>query len=243
MKKYRIDGKSGTALENVRRGAIAAICCLALSWVLAALQRVRAEEYREIETRLLRTEGFGLAELTRIAGADAGLELDACDTHSQRTVLLAEMPLADSSLRSGNTGEFDRHIERIERRSRRILSCAPRDSLAWLVLFSLEVTHGRLTDRAFKMLERSYESSPNESWIAVRRVVVAMPVILLVPEPLRSEILREFRSLIRNRLIDDAARSFVHASQRVRLLLLAEVGKLDVADQRAFSEILLRLGA
>jgi hypothetical protein len=199
--------------------------------------------YRDIERRLLRSESFDLGTLRRVSENDAARGLSVCDTRSQRALLLMEMPLAEAALRSGNAVEFDRLVDALEIRSRRVLGCAPRDSFAWLVLFSLEVLHGRLTEHTFDLLATSYENSPNEAWISVRRIVVAMPIVLLADEPLRKQILKEFQSLIRNRLVDDAARSYARASQSVRSLLLDQIGELDLPQRRAFSEALLKFAS
>jgi len=49
-----------------------------------------------------------------------------------------EMPLAEAALRSGAASEFDRRIQSLEARSRQVLSCAPRESFAWLLAFDLK---------------------------------------------------------------------------------------------------------
>jgi hypothetical protein len=228
----------------LRLALTAAIGCLSLAWAVSVLPRSEVVDgYRDIEHRLLRSETFDLTTLRRVSESDASRDLSVCDTHSQRALLLTEMPLAEAALRSGNAVEFDRLVDALEIRSRRIVSCAPRDSFAWLVLFSLEVLHGRLTEHTFDLLATSYENSPNEAWISVRRIVVAMPIVLLADEPLRKRIIKEFQLLVRNRLVDDAARCYAGASQSARSLLLDQIGELDPTQRRAFSEALLKLGS
>ena len=149
-----------------------------------------------------------------------------------------EMPLAEVALRSGASREFDQRIQSIETRSRRILSCAPRNSFVWLLMFNLEVLRGKLDENSFNMLAMSYETSPNEAWISVRRIVVAMPLVLVAPEPLRKKILFEFLQLVRNGFVDDAARSYLAASGPIRSLLQTKVQQLDLPGQKAFSDAL-----
>jgi len=95
-------------------------------------------------------------------------------------------------------GEFDQRVQSLEARSRQVLSCTPRESFVWLLAFNLEVLHGRLNEQSFNLLAMSYETSPNEAWISIRRIIVAMPLILVAPEPVRQKILFEFQQLIRN---------------------------------------------
>lgn len=224
----------------LRLALTAAIGCLSLAWAVSVLPRSEAVDgYRDIDHRLLRSETFDLTTLRRVSESDASRGLSVCDTHSQRALLLMEMPLAETALRSGNAVEFDR----LEIRSRRIVSCAPRDSFAGLVLFSLEVLHGRLTERTSDLLVTSYENSPNEAWISLRRIVVAKSIVLLANEPLRKTILKEFQLLAQNRLVDDAARCYARASPSVQSLLLDQIEELDLPRRRAFSEALLKFGS
>jgi hypothetical protein len=152
-----------------------------------------------------------------------------------------EMPLAEAALRSGDTVEFDQRIQSLEARSRRILSCTPRESFVWLLLFNLEVLHGLLNEHSFSLLAMSYETSPNEAWISIRRIVVAMPLVLIAPEPLRERILFEFQQLIRHGFVDEAARSYLAASEVIRSLLQTQMEQLDLPRQKAFSDALQKL--
>jgi hypothetical protein len=227
---------------DVRRALTLTIGCLGLVWGVFALpQSEAADEFWDIESHLLRFETFSKATLTRILESQASEGLNACDTHSQRAIWLMEMPLAEDALQSGATKEFDRRIQSLETRSRRMLSCTPRESFAWLLAFNLEVLHGLLNEHAFNMLAMSYETSPNEAWISVRRIIVAIPLVLLAPEPLRQRILFEFRQLIRYGFVDEAARCYSSASGPIRSLLQTQIEQLDLREQKVFSDSLQRL--
>jgi hypothetical protein len=152
-----------------------------------------------------------------------------------------EMPLAEAALRSGATTEFDQRVQSLETRSRQILSCSPREAFVWLVAFDLELLHGRLNEQSFNLLAMSYETSPNEAWISIRRIIVAMPLVLIAPEPVQREILTEFQQLVRNGFVDDAARSYLNASGPIRSLLQSQIERLDVPRQKAFSDALQKL--
>jgi hypothetical protein len=213
-----------------------------LVWGIFALPGSEtADDFRDLESHLLRFETFSPTTLARTLENQASQNLSPCDTHSQRAMLLMEMPLAEAALRSGAVNEFDRRIQSLETRSRRILSCTPRESFVWLLLFNLEILHGRLNEQAFNLLAMSYETSPNEAWISIRRIIVAMPMVLIAPESLRQKILFEFQQLIRNGFVDDAARSYLTASGSIRSLLQAQIGKLGLPQQEAFSDALQKL--
>ncbi len=215
---------------------------LGLVWGIFVLpESEAADDFRDVESRLLRSETFNRTTVTQTLASKASETLTGCDTHSQRAMLLMEMPLAEAALRSGASTEFDRHIRSLEARSRRILSCTPRESFAWLLAFDLQVLHGQLDERSFNLLAMSYETSPNEAWISLRRIVVAMPLVLVAPEPVRQNILNEFQQLMRNGFMDDAARAYLNSSRPVRSLLLTQIGKSAADTQKAFSDALQRL--
>jgi hypothetical protein len=152
-----------------------------------------------------------------------------------------EMPLTEAALRSGATAEFDRHIQSLESRSRGLLSCTPRDSFVWLLKFNLEILHGRFNEQSFDLLAMSYETSPNEAWISIRRIIVAVPLLLIVSEPLRQKIIKEFEQLIRYGFADNAARPYLAASAPVRALLQTQIDQLTFSQKKSFSDALQRI--
>jgi hypothetical protein len=224
-----------------RRSLVVAVGCLGLAWGMLVLPQSRTtDELREVESHLLRSETFDRTTFTQMLDGAASQDLSPCDTHAQRAMLLAEMPLAEAALRSGATNDFDRHMLALESRSRQALGCAPRDSFTWLLAFDLDVLHGQLNQQAFNRLAMSYETSPNEAWIAIRRLVVALPLVLVAPEPLRNKMLAEFQRLVRTGMPNDAARTYWAAPAAGRPLLLAQVSQLSPAQQTAFTEALRR---
>ena len=211
-------------------------------WGIFAVPRSEAaDDLRDIEGRLLRSETFSRTSLTQTLESQMSHDLSPCDAHSQRALLLMEMPLAEAALRSGAAAEFDRHVQSLEARSRQVLGCAPRESFVWLLAFDLEVLHGRLNEQSFDLLAMSYETSPNEAWISIRRIIVAMPLVLVAPEPVRQKILFEFQQLIRNGFVDDAARCYFAASSPIRSLLQAQIEQFDLPRQKNFSDALQKI--
>jgi hypothetical protein len=224
---------------SVRQILTTAFGGLGIVWGIFLLpQSEAADDLREIESRLLRSEAFNRTFLTQALESQSSQDLRRCDTHSQRALLLLEMPLAEAALRSGATAEFGRRIQSIEDRTKQALSCAPRQSFIWLLAFNLEVLHGQLNERAFALLAMSYETSPNEAWISLRRILVALPLVLTAPETLRQKILFEFQQLVRNGFADDAARSYLTAAEPIRLLLRTQIEQLDASQQKHFSNAL-----
>jgi hypothetical protein len=224
------------------RSLTAVVGCVGIAWGLSNIARGEAaDDFRDIETRLLQFEGFGQTTETRVLASAAAQDTSACDSHAQHALLLMEIPLADAALRSGALEAFNQRTRSLETRATQALSCTPRDSLVWLVLFGLQTAHGVLDNRAFDLLAMSYQTAPNEAWIAVRRILLAVPVVRSAPEPMQSTILTEFQNLIANGYVDMPARAYQNASETVRKDLQARVEQLDARSQKTFADAVQKL--
>jgi hypothetical protein len=224
------------------RGLTAIVGCLGIAWGISNMVRGEAaDDFRDIETRLLQFEAFSQAAKTRVLASSAAQDTSGCDSHAQHALLLMEIPLVDAALRSGDLAAFNQRTRSLEARAKQALSCAPRDSLFWLVLFGLQTAHGVLDEHAFDLLAMSYQTAPNEAWIAVRRILLAVPVVRSAPGPMQEVILAEFQNLIANGYVDMPARAYQNASEAVRRDLQARVEQLDTGRQKSFADAVQRL--
>ena len=215
---------------------------LGLTWGVWNLHSAAiADEFRWYETRVLRFEGFSPAAAKRVVDSAVAQNLSDCEDHAQRALLLLEIPLAEAALRSGAVQEYDRHLQSIQDRAGRVLACVPRDSLAWLLLFGVESMHGRIDNHAFELLEASYETSPNEAWVALRRATVATPVLLSAPEGTRQKILDEFKNLIGRGFEEIPARAYLAAPAPAKELLQSRIEELDPRRQESFARMVQKL--
>ena len=146
------------------------------------------------EIRNVRSRDFD-----KILKSAVSQDLNACDSHAQRAIMLVEIPLADEALRSGAVKEFDQRIQSLEARSRQI-SAVPTQFVGLVTAVRAGKPARALERASFDLLVMSYDTSPNEAWIVVRRTVVAMPVVFLRPKPIRQRILTEFQQLDQARI-------------------------------------------
>ena len=213
-----------------------------LGWGILNLRNAAiVDELRSYEARVLQYERFSTAAAKRVVDSAAAQHLGGCENHAQRALLLLEIPLAEAALRSVAAQEFDRRLRSIQVRSEQVLACVPRDSLAWLLLFGIETMHGRIDNHAFELLATSYETSPNEAWVGLRRVTVATPVLLSAPEAIREKILDEFKNLVDRRYEDIPARAYLAAPAAARKLLQSRIEELDSGRQEAFANAMRKL--
>jgi hypothetical protein len=224
------------------RSLTAVIGCLGIAWGVSNIARGEAaDDFRDIETRLLQFEGFSQATETRVLASAAAQDVSACDSHAQHALMLMEIPLADAALRSGALDPLNRRTRSLEARARQALSCTPRDAFVWLVLFGVQTAHGVLDAHTFDLLAMSYQTAPNEAWIAVRRILLAVPVLRSAPGPMQETILAEFQRLIANGYVDMPARAYRNASEPVRRELQARVDQLETSRQKSFADAVQRL--
>ena len=221
--------------RHIPRGLTLTVAALGLSWAIFVLPTSEAaDQFRYLESQLLHSENFSSTTFAQQLADAASQTLSDCDTHSQTALALMEMRLTEIALRSGKLEEFDRLSNSLEARSRRVLTCAPREAFIWLLAFSLETLHGRLTERTFNLLAMSYETSPSEGWIAIRRNFVGMPLLLVMPVPLRLSFLNEFGQLISNGFQHEAALSYWAASLPIRSYLQPQIQQLDSSQRQRF---------
>jgi hypothetical protein len=223
-------------------GLIFLVGCLGLVWGCSNVARGAASDaFLDLETHLLKFETYNRSTAIATLESSAAQDLSPCDIHAQRALMLLEIPLADAALRTGAVQDFDRRSRSLEARARRTLGCSPRDSLVWLLLFGLENEHGHLDQGAFDLLAISYDTSPHEAWIGVRRIVVAVPVLLAAPEAVRARILTEFQDLVRHHFVELPARAYIDASPLVRSLLQAQIDQLGAKEKAAFTAAVEKL--
>lgn len=216
-----------------------AVSCAGFAWGAINLPTSEAiDDLQYQQSKLLQSESFSQKSLKLRLDNDDIQDLSGCAVRSQTALLLMEMRLAEFALRAGSTLEFDRLSDGMEARVGRVLRCAPRQSFVWLLAFSLDVLHGRLSDRSYDLLEMSYETSPNEGWIAIRRNLATVPLLLIAPKPTQEKILTEFQQLIHNGFPEEAARSYSSASSEIQSALRSGIDKLEPSKQKTFWEAL-----
>ncbi len=199
------------------------------------------DSFRGIEARLLQFESYSLKTATRTLDSEIAGELSACETHAQRALTLLELPVAEAALRSGATRDYDDRLRSIERRTRGALGCAPRQAFEWLVLFGIETAHGVLEPQTFALLANSYAYGPLDAWVGIRRMAVAIPLLLSLPDPLKARVLREFQDLVRGRFVEYPAAAYSGAPAPIRVLLDQQLNALEEPAQRYFRETLSKL--
>jgi hypothetical protein len=244
MPEFSVPSLRPSIRSSGLRVLVAVVGCAGLLWGLANIARGKvSDDLRDADAHLLRFETFSRSAAVGMLESAGTWGPSPCDNHAQRALLLVEIPLADTALRSGAVQDFDQHSRSLEDRAKQTLGCTPRDSFVWLLLFGIETEHGTLDEHAFNLLAMSYGTSPSEAWIGMRRITLAIPIIRVAPEPIQQKILNEFQKLITEGFVDMPARSYLNAPPLIRSLLQSRIDQLDQLSQKNFLEAVQKAGS
>lgn len=221
-----------------------AVAAAGLAWGLTILPRSEAsDELLDLQSQLLRSETFTPRALARTLETPSFKKLGDCDVPAQTALLLMEARVSEATLRAGAVADFDQHSRSIDSRADKVLACAPRQSFVWLMKFSQAVLRGQLDERSFVFLEMSYDTSPHEGWIIIRRSNVTVPLLQVLPEPLKAKALSDFQQLVKSDFNEEAGRLYRVASPPSRTLIQTSVEQLEPYRQKSFWQAVHRIGS
>jgi hypothetical protein len=212
-----------------------AFSCVAFAWSIHVLPRSEhIDQLAYLKDQLLRSEIYEPESTKRLYEELQNAYLGECEPDSQMSLILMSLRVAENALRTGAATDFDLKLDDLTTSIRVALGCAPRSSYLWLLSFWTETLSGRLGPKSLEMLAMSYETGPNEGWIAIRRNSTAIPVVPIASDPLRQRIIREFGLLVRDGFLREAAASYSVATPEVRSALQTELLRSGDSRQREF---------
>jgi hypothetical protein len=221
---------------GVLRGLTAVFGICSIAWAVFSVTVNHAEApFAGAAWDILRGESFDSAKLSELKQ-----QLDSTPADQLRPVALVdvavirlrllEMKLTEGAVRAGSP-DFDD----LDAAFAAALSRNPSNSFLWFADYWLGRVRGDATDRAIKPLRMSYETGPNEAWIAQRRNPVALGNFSSLPLDLAEQALSEFGRLVRSGLYRDAANILAGPGWPVRQQLLSRLAPLDEADRYAMA--------
>jgi len=194
--------------------SVVSLC--ALGWALDAFPRdIGLATERQISRRV--AEGYTLDPdvVARAASRVAAAGSD-CRGDTTRMTAYLEVKRAEDALRAQATSNLKEAFDRLGQALDRRLSCAPTDGFAWFSLFWLRLATGGFTPADEKLLAMSYQTAPEEVWVARRRNLVAGALLPLLGPDIRPAFNRELIALLMARQYDVVGRvlAFLDAGSR-----------------------------
>jgi hypothetical protein len=142
-------------------------------------------------------------------------------------VAIIRLRLLDAGLADPTTPAGSTDLAEVSAILTAALSQDPGNSFLWLADYRLDRSRGDVADLGAKFLRMSYQSGPNEGWIAMRRNPVALGNFPSLPGDLGERALSEFVRLVQSGLYGNAVNILVGPGWPIRQQLLSRLAPLD----------------
>jgi hypothetical protein len=216
--------------------------CVAFWWGIVAFRDFWTDSSTEsIATRVLAGDPFKTEVMDGQISAIRRIESAAfCRPVALRSAAVIQLRIVEVS--APQSGQSEARLYSLLRMIRSALSCAPADSFLWLALYSVENTANHFSADDLKYLRMSYELSPNEGWIALRRNPVAFERFRQLPADLAETAIHEFIQLLLSNFFEPAAAIFTGPAWPERELILAHLTQISSEQRRFFADALQQRG-
>lgn len=213
---------------------------LTISWSVSTYQRVFP--FRDLEAvgfRISLGETFQPSVLEGVEpDADRAIAAVDCNTPAIRSAVFVKVQLYE--IKGGETDRLALNKLSSDLRGaiRKSISCSPYDPFFWFVRYWIEVSSSGVSEKALRYLEMSYETGPNEGWIALRRNRFALAVFPSLGSELQKKVLAEFSELVDAGFVDLAAANLAGPGWPVREQLLAGLADVGRYNREQFARLL-----
>jgi hypothetical protein len=210
----------------------------AMMWAVEAFGVYRAEApLTDIAQRILLGEEFTDAQLAAIKkDLDERASAEQVRASGLNSVAVIRLHFLESSSKSGS----DRltYSAEVQSAVTAALAQSPVSSFSWLIEYWLGRPQSNASEADLKFLRMSYQTGPNEAWIASRRNPMTLAVFPSLPSELAERAISEFVGLVRSRLYSKAADILAGPGWPIHEQLLARLEGVDEEDRRGFATAL-----
>lgn len=198
----------------------------------------------DIGRRLASRERFAAPDLARMDRPDsAARAARRCDLPVLRGLALIRASRSEQAAAAGDLALVDAVRVDLAVTARDILTCMPREGIAWFILAWLETAREGATPQALGLLAMSYRQAPLEAWVALPRIDMALKHVSAVDEATRAAIVREWRSLLIGGFESFAAQTFARAAAGDQDTLIPALDGVPASNLRWFLRHLENLDA
>ena len=193
--------------------------------------------------RILQTEPIRLSLLKKLADeASKKSQTDWARPETLREIAIINERLLEQELLEGKRTAIDQQIEASTTATERALRAAPIDSFLWMTLYWLRTAQAGFSPDNLPLLKMSYDTGPNEGWVATRRNRMAFIAFDYLPDDLRERAFTEFVSLVRSGYIDQTAEILVGPAWRHRDVIMARIENLEIGVKQRLARRLYDFG-
>ncbi len=209
---------------------------LPLFWQQATLDRVATE--------LLQGHNFKMQFLLDEAQqAEAAERSSFCNPTELRDVVILRLSILNQAIAATNRTLVEAGYAPLYAASHRALACSPADPFVWLTLFWLDAGKGGFTSENAGYLRLSYALGPNEGWIALWRVRLALALFARLPTDLSNDAIDDFIKLVNTgHLYSETAAIFASAAPAAQSRIVAQLKTAKPIPREIFAKTLYDRG-
>jgi hypothetical protein len=166
-----------------------------------------------------------------------------CDPTKLHNAIVLRLAIPDSAIAAAHQTAVDSANTSFNNLTRRALACAPVDSFGWLTLFYLDARKSGLTPENANYLRLSYALGPNEGWIALWRVRLALALFERLPGNLSNDAIDEFIKLVdTGRLYPETAEIFASSTPAAQSRIVDKLKTTNSIPRQVFARVLYERG-
>jgi hypothetical protein len=213
----------------------------AMSWGAFALVISRqAGPLERVAKRIIIGEPFNAEALALLQPAMAAIEAnELCHPAALRAVAIIRL----RRLETAAAAAVDEEPALFRQSARHSLSCTPADPYLWLVMYGTESSQSGLGERPLQYLRMSYQTGPNEGWVALKRNRLALAAFAHLPRDVAEMAIGEFVSLLATRrAFRESVDTMQGLGRPVRDLIVPRLATLPIDIRQDFSNWLYRAG-
>jgi hypothetical protein len=227
----------GNRLRGFARLVIAVGGGCSIAWAFLAYPSLRHETaFAAAAQHILSGEQYNAEQLSELRGK-LGASLDiSLRPSALNDIAVIRLRLAEADLVLGQASAAD--LDALQRSIDAALDHNPARSFLWLTDYWLQRLRSDSGPADSGLLRMSYQTGPNEAWIALKRNPVGLAVFPSLPEDLKGRAIAEFAGLVRSWLYQDAASILAGPGWPVRQQLTNGLAQLDEGHRWRFAQTL-----
>jgi hypothetical protein len=221
---------------------IATVVCggIAIAWGAWTLPTFwRSAPLAQTAASIINHIPYRTEKLQALMPAIDGFEQQAgCEPHALHDSAIIKLRLMEDAYRPEQIAELDGRLDAVDKAIQRSLGCSPADPFLWLVLYSVKSARGGFRNEYLNYISMSYKLGPREGWIAVQRDRVVMAIFPLLPPDLAELAVKEFATLVANRLYEASADILLGPGWNIRDRLLSQLAEVPERERTEFAQLL-----
>lgn len=226
------------------RVALALLTMAAVAWGAWAVGGFwRAAGIAQIADRVLYGDPFPLPDLLALEPRLLGAETGPCAPRAVRSASIIRLRIAERTLDTADLAHLDRRLETLDRSLRASLACTPSDAFLWLALFWTQTTRQGFAPSDLALLRMSFRHGPNEGWVALRRIRIALPLYDQLAPDLQAGVRADFAGIARAGFVLPVADILGGVGRGREAILLPLLAGMRDLDRDALARVLSERGS